>query len=83
VRYVLLIYHGDPDHEPTPAQIASMAADYGAFTEGLHARKAYVDGSRLAPATSATTVRVRDGRNVITDGPPTRAVPRAPRPTAG
>jgi hypothetical protein len=66
---MLLIYHGDPDREPTPAQIASMAADYGAFNEGLHARKAYVDGSRLAPATSATTVRVRDGRNLITDGP--------------
>jgi hypothetical protein len=69
MQYMLLIYHPDFDGEPTPADIASMRADYGAFNERLHARKAYVDGSRLAPATSATTVRVRDGNRVITDGP--------------
>ena len=66
---MLLIYHGEPDRELPPAEIASMMADYGAFNERLNARKAYVDGARLAPASSATTVRVRDGRNVITDGP--------------
>jgi hypothetical protein len=69
VQYMLLIYHGDSDREPAPAEIAAMMTDYGAFNERLEARKAYVDGSRLAPATSATTVRVRDGRSVITDGP--------------
>ncbi len=69
MQYMLLVYVPDSDREPAPAEISAMLADYGAFNERLEARKAYVDGSQLAPATSATTVRVRDGRNVITDGP--------------
>ena len=69
MQYMLLVYVPKSDREPTPAEIQSMVTDYGAFNERIHATNAYVDGSRLAPAASATTVRVRDGRNVITDGP--------------
>jgi hypothetical protein len=28
-----------------------------------------VDGAELAPTSAATTVRIRDGQNVVTDGP--------------
>ena len=69
MQYMLLVYVPASDREPAPAEIQSMLADYGAFNERLQSRNAYVDGSRLAPAASATTVRVRDGNRVITDGP--------------
>ena len=66
---MLLIYVPESDREPTAAEMESRMAEFGAFGERIQASKAYVDGSRLAPATSATTVRIRDGQPVITDGP--------------
>ncbi len=66
---MLLIYVPESDREPTAAEMESRMAEFGAFSERIQTSKAYVDGSRLAPATSATTVRVRDRQSVITDGP--------------
>ncbi len=69
MQYMLLIYVPESDREPAAAEMQSRMAEFGAFSERIQASKAYVDGSRLAPATSATTVRLRDGQTVITDGP--------------
>jgi hypothetical protein len=66
---MLLIYVPESDREPAAAEMDAMRAEYRAFSERLQARNAYVDGSELAPASSATTVRIRDGQRVITDGP--------------
>jgi len=69
VQYMLLIYTPQSDREPAAADIQAMMAEYGAFTDGIRASNTMVDGAQLAPATSATTVRVRDGNRLITDGP--------------
>lgn len=45
---------------------------YGESTELAHQLKAkeqYVSASPLAPVSTATSVRIRDGKRLITDGP--------------
>jgi hypothetical protein len=46
-----------------------MMADYGAYTQMVKDRGAWLGGEALEPTTSATTVRVRDGKVQTTDGP--------------
>ncbi len=53
---------GDPGFE-------EIMAAYGAFTELVQELGVLVDSSRLLPTSAATTVRVRDGKTVTTDGP--------------
>lgn len=43
--------------------------EYAEFTEAIKASGQFVSGNRLQPASSAVTVRVRDGENIVTDGP--------------
>jgi hypothetical protein len=42
---------------------------YNAFSNEIRARGIFEAGEALNPTTSATTVRVRDGQTVTTDGP--------------
>jgi hypothetical protein len=66
---MLLIYAAPPPTEPTPDQYQAMMAEYDVYTARLRSDGAFVDGAPLAPATSATTVRLRDGQRLVTDGP--------------
>jgi hypothetical protein len=68
MQYVLLIY-GAENRELSPeAQGAEMQA-YFALNAELRAQNALVQGEALMPAATATTVRVRDGQRLVTDGP--------------
>lgn len=73
MRYALLICDAEtasPSPEPPdPAVIGQVMAEYNAYTEMLRDRGAYLGGEALQPVTTATTVRVRDGRSITTDGP--------------
>ncbi len=68
MRYMLSIY-GDERlwTEATPEQVQAVMAAYEAF--GQEAGERIVAGDGLQPASTATTVRVRDGETVLTDGP--------------
>ena len=68
--FMLLIY-GDARllEQRTPADEAAVQAGYLAFTEEVRARRAFVSGEPLEAPTTAKTVRVRDGRSVVTEGP--------------
>jgi hypothetical protein len=70
MRYMLLI-HSDPAdcHERSPEAEAELMAAYGAFNQELEAAGANLGADRLHPVSTATTVRVRDGGALITDGP--------------
>ena len=46
-----------------------MTAEYGAFTQSIIQSGNFKAGDRLQPTTTATTVRVRDGKTLTTDGP--------------
>ena len=70
MQYLLLIYHTELDWEKlTPVQQASIYQEYRDLIQQLAANGKYVAGDELKPTTTATTVRVRDGRQTITDGP--------------
>ncbi|MES1261339.1 MAG: YciI family protein [Acidobacteriota bacterium] len=47
---------------------AVTGAYYG-FTQEVQAKQVYIGGEALHPTSSATTVRVRDGKLSTTDGP--------------
>ena len=64
MRYMLLIY-GDPRQPDTP----ELLARYAAFTSETAERGAMRAAHQLHRADTATTVRVRDGKAVISDGP--------------
>jgi len=70
MQYLLLIHDDEKDWEAMPegAQNA-MLAEYGAYTEDLRSRGLLVGANQLQPGSTATTVSVRDGGTVVTDGP--------------
>jgi hypothetical protein len=69
MRYLLLIYGPETSEQPSPEEQAAVMQAYGAFTEHVRASGAYLGGEALEPTDTATTVRVRDGQTLTTDGP--------------
>jgi hypothetical protein len=68
MRYLLLIYTEEPTEGIAPDQADEIDA-YNAFTQDVRDRGVLEAGEALHPTASATTVRVRDGQTVTTDGP--------------
>jgi hypothetical protein len=67
-RYMLLLYADEVD----PAEMAERMAEmpvWNELTDSLREAGLLVGNGRLAPAGSATTVRVREGEAELTDGP--------------
>jgi hypothetical protein len=69
MKYMLLIYSPPVEREPTPEEWAASMPAWEAFGNEIRAHGAWVDAAPLAGVASATTVRVRDGKSVVTDGP--------------
>ena len=69
MQYGLLIYTQEPEGQPSDEDVAEMMAAYNAYTESIRSDGSFVAGEALQPAATATTVRVRDGRVLTTDGP--------------
>ena len=69
MQYALLIYTQEPTEEPSPEVIAATMEEYNAFTRHVVDRGAMKAGEALQPTATATTVRVRDGQTLSTDGP--------------
>jgi hypothetical protein len=69
VKYLLLIYTPESTEQPSPDVIKAVMDDYDAFTEHVKSSGAYVAAEALQPTATATTVRVRDGQTLTTDGP--------------
>ena len=70
MEYLALIYGDQQTWEN--ASDAERAAGYEKYVEFANAARAagvLVGGEELASTRSATTVRVRDGEQVVTDGP--------------
>ena len=65
MKYVLLIYAC----EATGGDRSSTLAEYLAFAEALRQRGVFCGGEGLDDVGTATTVRVRKGKAVHTDGP--------------
>ena len=70
MEYLMLIYHLEAGFEKTTeSDRAALYQEYGQLREDLSGKGKFLGGSQLLPTTMATTVRVRDGKRVVTDGP--------------
>lgn len=70
MRYLCLIYDEEKKLTAMPkSESDAFMGEYFAFTQDVKARGQYVAGEALQPVSTATTVRVRNGSLVTTDGP--------------
>ena len=70
MRYLLLIYQTEASmSDSTEEDQQAVLAEYLAFNEATQAAGQYIAGDALQPVDTATTVRVRDGKALVTDGP--------------
>src|SRR5947207_4330378 len=70
MQYLLLIYANEAEYDARPqAEVAKTMAEYGSFTQGIVQNGNFKGGERLRPVSTATTVRVRNGKTMTTDGP--------------
>jgi hypothetical protein len=70
MKYAFTIY-GDESQRAAASeeQQQAMAQAYGAVTQEMNEKGAFVAGEGLYPTPTATTVRVREGDREVTDGP--------------
>jgi hypothetical protein len=72
MRYMLLIHHGDtttpPSEEWDRLSQDEQRAIYAAY-QAINETPGVTPGVWMEPAESATTVRVQDGKTLVTDGP--------------
>jgi hypothetical protein len=70
MKYLLMIYGNEAAMQSaSKADSDRMHAAYLAYTEALQKAGVIVGGERLRPTSSATTVRVADGKTKVLDGP--------------
>ena len=70
MKYMLLIY----DEEQAWAKLSEaerqqIYGEYGQFSQQIKSSGQYVTGAQLQPISAATSVRVRNGKRLLTDGP--------------
>lgn len=70
MQYLLLIYDDERNGpEPGSEPFQEMMAGYFAFNEELKAAGKMLGGEALHPVATASSVRSRDGKTLVTDGP--------------
>jgi len=70
MQYLLLIYEREADwHALSEQERGAIFQEYMAFTQGIMKSGHHRAGDALQPVATATTVRVRNGKTVTTDGP--------------
>lgn len=70
MKYICLIYESEAAGAALPeAEQQAVYQEYFAFSEEVAKSGVYLAGEALHPINTATTVRVKDGKTVTTDGP--------------
>ena len=70
MKYMLLIHDDEKAWARlSEAERGKIYAEYGQFGQSVRASGNYLAGAQLQPTTMATSVRVRDGKRLVTDGP--------------
>jgi hypothetical protein len=67
MKYMLLIYLDE--NGLSEIEREHCYADSAKFARQLSASGKYLDASPLHPTSTATSIRVRDGKRLVTDGP--------------
>jgi hypothetical protein len=68
MKYMLLIYL-DEKHPLSEDERQACYKESTKLAEELHARGQYIAANPLHPTETATTVRIREGKRMVTDGP--------------
>jgi hypothetical protein len=70
MKYMMLIYNDEKGMSTVgESERGKMYGEYVQFTKDITASGNYKGGSALQPSSTATSVRMRDGKRVTTDGP--------------
>jgi hypothetical protein len=67
VKYILLIYNDE--NAWTESELKSCYAESTQLTHELNEKGQFLGASPLHPVATATSVKVRDGKKLVTDGP--------------
>ncbi len=70
MRYLLLIYQNEAAHaQLSQEELGAEYEAYNAFGAEVQKRGVFLNGEALMPTNTASTVRVRNGKALTTDGP--------------
>jgi hypothetical protein len=67
MKYMLLVYLDE--QAMTEAEREHCYVESAQLTQELNSSGQYLDASPLHPVSTATSVRLRDGKRLVTDGP--------------
>lgn len=70
MQYLLMIYDDENFYRTAPkAELERRHGAYVAYTEALKSAGVIRGGERLQPVATSSTVRAKDGKTVVLDGP--------------
>ena len=70
MKYMLLVHHSEEVlGKLSPSELQAMREESVQLANQIHSTGQYVDAAPLQGASTATCVRVRDGKQLVTDGP--------------
>lgn len=70
MKYILLVHHSEEVlGELGETRLEQMRAESVELANQIHSKGQYVDAAPLHPTSTATCVRVREGKRLVTDGP--------------
>jgi hypothetical protein len=70
VKYVLLIHDSEAEWDRlNEAELQQVYEESDRLIRQITSRGQYLGGHRLQPTSAATSVRVRNGKRLVTDGP--------------
>lgn len=69
MKYAILIYSSEQAGPQSEEEMMAEMPEWFAFTEELNQAGKNLGGEALLPAATATTVQIRDGQRITSDGP--------------
>ncbi len=69
MKYVLLMYANESEAPKSPEAFRAASERWQALSAEVNAAGVLLSNSGLSPVANATTVRVRNGKTLATDGP--------------
>jgi hypothetical protein len=70
MQYLILIYENEAESRARAPEVQQKTwGDYMTFTKSIKESGNFKAGDALQKTSTATTVRIRDGKQLVTDGP--------------
>jgi hypothetical protein len=69
MRYLMLFYSEEPTTPTPPEEMEAIMGEWFAYDEAIRKAGVSQTGEALQPSATATTLRLKNGERVVTDGP--------------